>query len=168
MMPQEPITGLEPILSDMRPENQAPLLAMNTKVDDTNSSTVETRSTHTAESSVSLPEQEDQHTDEPQPSVSTNSNVKKTKNSRPGRAGSFPQKLHQMINELAKQGQQDIASFVLDGKAFLIHRPKEFAEAVMPKYFKMVCFPLILLQYCIYSIYLLYFFPFMTLPCRFL
>ena len=59
------------------------------------------------------------------------------KKRRRGRSGSFPQKIHQMLRDLEEQGRQDIASFVRDGAAFCIHRPKEFSKEVMPKYFKM-------------------------------
>ena len=63
--------------------------------------------------------------------------VQKPKKTRPGRAGSFPQKLHQMLNNLEREGRQDVASFELDGKAFSIHKPKLFVDTVMAKYFRM-------------------------------
>ena len=37
-------------------------------------------------------------------------------------------------------GTADIASFVDNGRSFNIHKPKEFAQNVMPKYFKMGSF----------------------------
>jgi len=59
------------------------------------------------------------------------------KKRRRGRSGSFPQKIHQMLRDLEDQGREDVASFVCDGSAFCIHRHKEFAKEIMPKYFKM-------------------------------
>jgi len=56
---------------------------------------------------------------------------------RKGRTGKFPQKLHQMFSDLERQGRSDIASFMPHGRAFAIHKPIEFAEEVMPKYFRM-------------------------------
>jgi hypothetical protein len=57
---------------------------------------------------------------------------------RKGRTGTFPQKVHQMLADLEKQdGGTDIAAFLQNGRAFIIHKPKEFEEAVMPKYFRM-------------------------------
>jgi len=57
---------------------------------------------------------------------------------RKGRTGTFPQKLHQMLSDLEKQdGGTDIASFLPHGRAFAIHKPRDFVKHVMPKYFRM-------------------------------
>lgn len=57
---------------------------------------------------------------------------------RKGRAGSFPQKLHQILADLQlQQGGSDIATFLPHGRAFIIHKPREFAQKVLPKYFRM-------------------------------
>jgi hypothetical protein len=56
---------------------------------------------------------------------------------RKGRTGTFPQKLHQILDDLEKQGRCDIASFMPNGRAFAIHKPIEFAEEIAPKYFRM-------------------------------
>lgn len=58
---------------------------------------------------------------------------------RKGRTGTFPQKLHQMLSDLEAQGQEgaDIASFLAHGRAFAIHKPRDFVKTVMPKYFRM-------------------------------
>jgi hypothetical protein len=57
---------------------------------------------------------------------------------RKGRTGTFPQKLHQMLADLAGQeGGADIASFLPHGRAFAIHKPRDFVKHVMPKYFRM-------------------------------
>lgn len=57
---------------------------------------------------------------------------------RKGRTGTFPQKLHQMLSDLERQeGGADIASFLPHGRAFAIHKPRDFVKHVMPKYFRM-------------------------------
>ena len=57
---------------------------------------------------------------------------------RKGRTGTFPQKLHQMLSDLERQeGGSDIASFLPHGRAFAIHKPRDFVKHVMPKYFRM-------------------------------
>eukprot|EP00934_Nitzschia_sp_Nitz4_P005936 Nitzschia sp. Nitz4//scaffold147_size54853//12428//13465//NITZ4_006610-RA/size54853-processed-gene-0.9-mRNA-1//1//CDS//3329536672//5926//frame0 len=55
-----------------------------------------------------------------------------------GRTGTFPQKLHQMLADLEKEDDGNaIASYLPHGRAFVIHKPKEFVETIMPKYFRM-------------------------------
>jgi len=57
---------------------------------------------------------------------------------RKGRTGTFPQKLHQMLTDLERQeGGANIASFLPHGRAFAIHKPRDFVKHVMPKYFRM-------------------------------
>lgn len=57
---------------------------------------------------------------------------------RKGRTGTFPQKLHQMLSDLEREeGGTDIASFLPHGRAFAIHKPRDFVKLVMPKYFRM-------------------------------
>jgi hypothetical protein len=57
---------------------------------------------------------------------------------RKGRTGTFPQKLHQMLTDLERQeGGSEIASFLPHGRAFAIHKPRDFVKHVMPKYFRM-------------------------------
>ena len=57
---------------------------------------------------------------------------------RKGRTGAFPQKLHQMLTDLERQeGGTDIASFLPHGRAFSIHKPRDFVKHIMPKYFRM-------------------------------
>jgi len=48
---------------------------------------------------------------------------------------SFPHKLYRMLEEAEKDGMDDIACFSPHGKAFLIHKPREFLSDLMPKYF---------------------------------
>ena len=57
---------------------------------------------------------------------------------RKGRTGTFPQKLHMMLSDLEnEEGGRDIASWLPHGRAFAIHKPKEFVKSIMPKYFRM-------------------------------
>jgi len=57
---------------------------------------------------------------------------------RKGRSGTFPQKLHQMLSDLERQeGGTEIASFLPHGRAFCIHKPRDFVKHIMPKYFRM-------------------------------
>lgn len=57
---------------------------------------------------------------------------------RKGRSGTFPQKLHQMLSDLEAQPDlADIASFLPHGRAFCIHKPRDFCKHIMPKYFRM-------------------------------
>ena len=48
----------------------------------------------------------------------------------------FPEKLHRLLTETQKAGQDDIISFTSDGKAFEIHKPDRFFKEIVPKYFK--------------------------------
>jgi hypothetical protein len=56
--------------------------------------------------------------------------------SRGGTVEPFPEKLNRILVKAEKAGNQDIVSFLPHGRAFVIHKPKKFAEKVMPKYFK--------------------------------
>lgn len=47
----------------------------------------------------------------------------------------FPFKLHSILENSEASGQQGIISWLPSGKAFKIHKPKEFADAIMPQYF---------------------------------
>lgn len=73
----------------------------------------------------------------PDPVVFKSSGIDKN-GRRGGTSEQFPQKLHRMLSELAKnEGGIDVASFLPHGRAFVIHNPKKFATEVMPKYFRM-------------------------------
>ena len=57
---------------------------------------------------------------------------------RKGRSGSFPQKLHQILQELERQeGGAAIASFLPNGKAFAIHKPRDFVKTIAGKQWRM-------------------------------
>merc|ERR1719356_1941197 len=47
----------------------------------------------------------------------------------------FPFKLHSILESSGTSGQENIISWLPSGKAFKIHKPKEFADAIMPQYF---------------------------------
>eukprot|EP00551_Chaetoceros_affinis_P008220 CAMPEP_0203664038 /NCGR_PEP_ID=MMETSP0090-20130426/1533_1 /ASSEMBLY_ACC=CAM_ASM_001088 /TAXON_ID=426623 /ORGANISM="Chaetoceros affinis, Strain CCMP159" /LENGTH=442 /DNA_ID=CAMNT_0050527141 /DNA_START=61 /DNA_END=1389 /DNA_ORIENTATION=- len=50
--------------------------------------------------------------------------------------GTFPIKLQIVLKVVEKIGQQHIVSWLPHGRAFMIHRPREFEDEVMGKYFK--------------------------------
>lgn len=47
----------------------------------------------------------------------------------------FPFKLHSILENSGTAGQDAIISWLPSGKAFKIHKPKEFADVIMPRYF---------------------------------
>ncbi len=55
---------------------------------------------------------------------------------RRGAAEPFPEKLHRLIREVERAGQDRIISFTPDGKAFVIHKPEDFFSSIVPRYFK--------------------------------
>ncbi|CAB9521839.1 shock factor protein 4 [Seminavis robusta] len=67
---------------------------------------------------------------DPDPS---DSRVKKT---RGGVTEPFPERLHRLLMEIAKDGNGDVISFLPHGRAFAIHKPDRFISDIMPQYFK--------------------------------
>ena len=49
---------------------------------------------------------------------------------------SFPAKLFRLIDDAERRGYGNILSWTEDGKAFTVHRIKEYCEAVMPLCFR--------------------------------
>ena len=47
----------------------------------------------------------------------------------------FPFKMHAMLEDAVQEGNRDIVSWQCLGRTFRIHKPKEFSEKVMPRYF---------------------------------
>jgi hypothetical protein len=47
----------------------------------------------------------------------------------------FPLKLFRMIEEAERDGMEDVVSFLPHGKAFSIHKPRQFISDFMPKFF---------------------------------
>jgi hypothetical protein len=47
----------------------------------------------------------------------------------------FPFKLHSILESAGTSGKESIISWLPSGEAFKIHKPKEFADVIMPQYF---------------------------------
>lgn len=47
----------------------------------------------------------------------------------------FPRKLHEMLDYVVVQGLEHVVSWQPHGRAFRVHKPKEFAKFVMPLFF---------------------------------
>jgi hypothetical protein len=60
-------------------------------------------------------------------------NIKAT---RGGVQNPFPLVLHNMMEQAEEKGYSDIVSWQIHGRAFLIHKPKEFVAQVLPMFFK--------------------------------
>ncbi|KAG7340891.1 HSF-type DNA-binding protein [Nitzschia inconspicua] len=48
----------------------------------------------------------------------------------------FPWKLHKLLEHAEKEGYQDIISWEPDGKSFRVHKPSQFCESVLGKFFR--------------------------------
>lgn len=46
----------------------------------------------------------------------------------------FPWRLAEMLKVTAEEGIDDIVSWCPHGRAFKVHKPKEFADRVLPRY----------------------------------
>lgn len=55
---------------------------------------------------------------------------------RGGVSLSFPLKLHAMLDQIEADGLGHVISWQPHGRAFLVHKPQEFASHVMPTYFR--------------------------------
>ena len=53
----------------------------------------------------------------------------------------FPIRLHLMLDQIDSDGFASVVSWQPHGRCFVVHKPKEFVEKVMPKYFKQSKFP---------------------------
>ena len=49
----------------------------------------------------------------------------------------FPLKLHEILSQIENDGLGDIVGWMPHGRSFKIHKQKEFADIVLPKYFVM-------------------------------
>ena len=54
---------------------------------------------------------------------------------RGGVATPFPWKLHEMLEDASKEGNEWIVSWQTHGRSFIVHKPKIFVEKIMPTYF---------------------------------
>lgn len=57
--------------------------------------------------------------------------------SRGGVAIPFPLKLHDMLEKAMNEGYGDIVSWQPHGRSFVVHKPQEFQDIVLPKYYKL-------------------------------
>lgn len=48
----------------------------------------------------------------------------------------FPVKLHSMLDAIERDGFANVVSWQPHGRCFVVHKPKEFVNHIMPKYFK--------------------------------
>jgi len=55
---------------------------------------------------------------------------------RGGVAVSFPLKLHSVLEQVEVDGFSHVISWQPHGRCFVIHKPKEFTDVVMPRYFR--------------------------------
>ena len=68
--------------------------------------------------------------EDPSPEILAN------RRTRGGVSEPFPEKLHRMLELAERDGHDDVVSFLSHGRAFGIHKPKQFSDEIMPKYFK--------------------------------
>lgn len=63
---------------------------------------------------------------------------KRTANSASNRqhGDAFPVKLYEMLEEVERQGNEDIVSWQPDGKLFHVHNVEKFVEEILPAHFK--------------------------------
>lgn len=64
------------------------------------------------------------------------SQEKQGKRRRGGVAVAFPLKLHAFLDPIEVGGLASVISWQPHGRAFVVHKPKEFVDQVMPEYFK--------------------------------
>jgi hypothetical protein len=48
----------------------------------------------------------------------------------------FPWRLHQMLEDIEKMGDESVVSWLPDGNHFQVHNPQLFMQRVIPKFFK--------------------------------
>lgn len=53
----------------------------------------------------------------------------------------FPIKLHEMLDEIERDGYADVVSWQPHGRCFVVRKPREFVTHIMPTYFKQSKFP---------------------------
>mmetsp|Transcript_26552 Transcript_26552/g.72965 ORF Transcript_26552/g.72965 Transcript_26552/m.72965 type:complete len:409 (+) Transcript_26552:319-1545(+) len=61
----------------------------------------------------------------------------RSQKSRGGVAVPFPLKLHDMLEKAMNEGYGDIVSWQPHGRSFVVHKPQEFQDIVLPKYYKL-------------------------------
>ena len=63
-------------------------------------------------------------------------NEYKAQRARGGVTTPFPFKLHRMLGNVDREGLADIVSWQPHGRAFLVHKPREFVSKVLPQNFR--------------------------------
>mmetsp|Transcript_2384 Transcript_2384/g.3912 ORF Transcript_2384/g.3912 Transcript_2384/m.3912 type:complete len:406 (+) Transcript_2384:47-1264(+) len=48
----------------------------------------------------------------------------------------FPEKLHEMLETIDREGNNEVVGWQPHGRCFVVHKPREFVETIMPKFFK--------------------------------
>lgn len=48
----------------------------------------------------------------------------------------FPWRLHQMLDDIEKAGDDAVVSWLPDGRHFQVHNPQVFMQRIIPKFFK--------------------------------
>ena len=67
---------------------------------------------------------------------STEEDARQARRTRGGVTEPFPEKLHRMLEEVAKEGNSEIVSFYSHGRAFAVHDMDRFVAEIMPRFFK--------------------------------
>jgi hypothetical protein len=62
--------------------------------------------------------------------------VQQGKRRRGGVSVAFPMKLHAMLDQIEKDGLAHVISWQPHGRCFVVHKPKQFVDEVLQKYFK--------------------------------
>lgn len=47
----------------------------------------------------------------------------------------FPWKLHDMLDDMDRQGTHSVVTWQPHGRAFMVHKPKDFVDKIMKHYF---------------------------------
>ena len=66
--------------------------------------------------------------------VTGGSGNKKRRGHRGGVAVPFPEKLHFMLSRMDREGNNDIVTWQPHGRCFIVRKPTEFVEKIMPRY----------------------------------
>jgi hypothetical protein len=87
--------------------------------------------------SKTIREEIDGDTDIGKEAETDDATIDKSKNSADaaGVLDNFPIKLYRILEEAEKEGKATIVSFLSHGRAFVIHKPRQFVSEIMPKYF---------------------------------
>lgn len=66
----------------------------------------------------------------------TSQQLARRKGHRGGVAVPFPEKLHFMLSRMDQEGTSKIVAWQPHGRCFIVQKPKEFVEEIMPRFFK--------------------------------